>query len=245
MRARVHAAVRGSAGCLCASAGCLGCPRRLAAQRRRGPLPARLQRRVDRADVGLDEAAAARQRRVGHQPRAARGQRVAGAQRDQRVVVRVHAQRDVARAHQQRVDGFLRHGGDQFRARRQFGAHDLARHLRGRRGDGQRHLLLQRVELALVGLGQRAELRRHLARVGLLEGLERDQAVAVAVLVARLARGAQLRGERVGDAAGVPFSPAGWSVARRSGASGTAPPDSAPGFHAANAPSSSRGMKRA
>ena len=48
-------------------------------------------RGVDQADVGFDEAAAARDRGVGDEARAARRERLAGAVGDERVVVGMHA----------------------------------------------------------------------------------------------------------------------------------------------------------
>ena len=111
------------------------------------------------------------------------------------------------------------------------------------RGRGQRlgHLLLHRVELAADGLHQLADLQRRLVGEALLESFERDQAVAVAVLVARLARLAHQLGllldridrRRLGSAA-----------PRALGAAGPAP-ERSPGAQAANELSSSRGMKRA
>ena len=104
------------------------------------------------------------------------------------VVGRVHAHAQVARRQHDRVDGFLRDLGDDLGARVQLVAHDLARQLHGGARDGQRHLLFQAVPLVVEVGQQRAELGGHLAGEGFLEGLERDLAVAIAVLVAGLAR---------------------------------------------------------
>ena len=65
---------------------------------------------------------------------------------DQRVIVGMHAQCDVLGAEQHRVERFMRNRCDQFRASREFGAHDLPRQLRGRDGERARHVLLQPVE---------------------------------------------------------------------------------------------------
>jgi hypothetical protein len=63
-------------------------------------------------------------------------------------------------------------------------------------GVGQRagHGLLQHVHLVAVGLHERADLRRGLRGETLLETLQRGDAVAVAVVIAALARGAQRLG---------------------------------------------------
>ena len=95
----------------CAVLACQPPPRRLPSpsrgRGRRGPGPARLQRRVDGGDVGLDDAAAAQQRRIGNEPGAAVGERSPAPLPDQRMIVRVHAQRDLPRAREQGVDGLL------------------------------------------------------------------------------------------------------------------------------------------
>ena len=63
---------------------------------RHGAAPTRFDAGVDQADVRFDQAAAARDRGVGDQARAARRQHFAGAVGDQRVVVGMNAERDVA-----------------------------------------------------------------------------------------------------------------------------------------------------
>ena len=121
--------------------------------------------------------------------------------------------------------------------RLELAAQHLARQRRRGRGEGARHLLLQRVELLADRADERADLRRRLRGEALLEAFERDQAVAVAVLVARLARRAQLLRVQLGR------------VGRRLGLARCRPGgrrrrETSPNDHDANELSSSRGMKR-
>ena len=175
-------------------------PGQLAAQHRGGLAPACGDARVDLAQVGFDQAATAFDARLRQQPRAARFQRLGRAGGDQRMVLRMHQHADLARALQHRVHRLRRGLGHVFGPGLDLGAHHAPRqHHRGL-GHGLRHLLLQRVDLRAEGLQQRAQLRGHLRGEGLLEAVQRHQPVAVAVLVAGLARRGDLRlhGGRLG-----------------------------------------------
>ena len=95
----------------------------------------------------------------------------------------------------------------------------------------------KRIELGAQRLHQRADLRRRLGGEALLEAFERDQAVAVAVLVAGLARARSCWACSSAGSTG-----ASASLAAGPGAT---PAETSPGAQAANELSSSRGMKRA
>ena len=149
----------------------------------------------------------------------------------------MHLHGDVAGAQHDRVHGLGGHLRHQFGALLQFGAQHLARQLHGGARQGLRRLAVELAELAVEGLEQGADLRRRLLREALLEALQRDQPVAVAFLVAGLAR----RATRACQSSAV-----GGDGVRRS-ALPPAPdaPPKVPGFQLAKSPSSSRGMKRA
>jgi hypothetical protein len=157
----------------------------------------------------------------------------------------LHVHGDVARAEQHRVDGLAGHRAPRWpgsaAARRAAPGAPVARRCAPRPAA----TALQRVELRVQRLQQRADLRRGLLGEALLEALQRDHAVAVAVLVAGLARGMQLRPatrSAVGSG-GAGCGRGGRSALCCAGAVALAL-QSEPGFQLAKSPSSSRGMKR-
>ena len=214
--------------------------RRCRARRRRGASARRWSRRPGRCRTRRGSRRA-RSAASATSARAARRDRLGRAAGDERVVVGMDAHDDVARAQQQRLDRLLGDRGDALGPR--AAARCAASGARARvavAARRARHLLLQRVELLADRPHQRADLRRRLRREALLESFERDQAVAVAVLVAGLARRAQLL--RVRARPDRPALPAR-APARRAGRRRRA--ETSPNGQAANELSSSRGMKRA
>ena len=185
--------------------------RRCRATRRRGA-SASSMRRVDDADVGFDHGS--RRARSPHR-RPARAPRAASDSAAPWAIsawssgwTRSVMWRALSSSVVERLLGDLR---DLLGPRRQLAAHHLARQ-RGRR--------LRRARRAIsccsasswppTELQQRADLRRRLAREALLEAFERDQAVAVAVLVAATGAPRELlgvssaRSRRCGSAAAGP-----------------------------------------
>ena len=215
--------------------------RRCRAPRRHGA-SASSMRRVDQADVGFDAAAAARDRRRRRRRRAPRAgdrlgrrrRRPARGRRDGRAATMWRALSSSASSASLR-----RPRATQLGARRELAAQTWRASAGAVAASASRHLLLQRVEL----LADRAARSAPTCvvvwlREALLEAFERDQAVAVAVLVADLARRAQLRR----------CCSAGSTGARRSrprGRAGAAPaPTGRRATRRRTSSSSSRGMKR-
>jgi hypothetical protein len=213
-------------------------PRQVAAERGRRASPARVETRIDDADVRLDDAAATRDRRIGDRTCAARASRSPAPSATSawssgwtRSVMWRALSTSVSSASCATIA--ISSGRDCSSLRTAWRA------MPGRAGaERLRHLALQPVELLAERFQQSADLQRRLVREGLLEPFERDQAVAVAFLVAGLARLADL----LGDLLGRSDTAAAFGGPRRVPAEPGR--DRSLGSQAAKAPSSSRGMKR-
>ena len=100
----------------------------------------------------------------------------------------IHVYTNVRGREQHGLDSLCGDCRHEFGARGEFAAHHLARQGGGTGRHAVGHRRFELLEFGIEGRYQRAELCAHLCGEGLLETLQRDQAVAVAVLVPGLAR---------------------------------------------------------
>ncbi len=176
------------------AAGAAPCHGSVAAERGDGTAPALVDGRVDQADVGFDAAAAARDladRRPGGRraPRSLRPSRRRSAARSSG-----WTRRTMWRALSSSASSACSATcADAFGPRLQLAAQRPgARAPSPSRASARAISCCSASSCSPIERHEGADLRRRLAGEALLEAFERDQAVAVAVLVARLARGAQL-----------------------------------------------------